>query len=226
MTRWAPVLQGVLHKTVEAEMTLTLLDRFRPRPAPQPVFDGLAQLRAYWEALRGAASLPTRAALDPRGLSGVLDRVFLADRIGTGLVQIRLAGSALAEFAGADLPGLPLSCLFTPESRPLLAQSLERVFADPAVVEIDLGSDRNRVGTVMARALLLPLAEEGERRSMLGAVAFASSAAPCKLQILARREERVALPARQIAQPDVFPEIATPEPARRFGHLTLVHFSE
>ncbi len=206
-------------------MTLTLLDRLRPRPAPQPVFEGLAQLRAYWEALRGAQSLPSRAALDPRGLSGVLDRIFLADRIGTGLAQIRLAGSALTEFAGTDLPGLPLSCLFTPESRPLLAQSLEKVFADPAVVEIDLGSDRNRAGTIMARLLLLPLAEDGERRSMLGAVGFALGAAPCKLQVLARREERLVLPARQIAPRETFPE-ATPDPARRFGHLTLVHFNE
>ena len=186
-------------------MTLTFLDRLRPRPAlpPHPVFDGLAQIRAYWEGLRGIASLPARASLDPRGLSGVLDRVFLADRIGTGLAQIRLAGSALTEFAGADLPGLPLSCLFTPESRSLLAQSLEKVFADPAVVEIDLGSDRNRVGTVMARLLLLPLAEAGDRRSMLGAVSFAAGATPCKLQILARREERLMLPMRAAAAPAV-----------------------
>ena len=206
-------------------MTLILLDRLRPRPAPQPVFAGLAQLRAYWEALRATDSLPSRASLDPRGLAGVLDKVFLADRIGTGLAQIRLAGSALTEFAGAELPGLPLSCLFTPESRPLLAQSLEKVFADPAVVEIDLGSDRNRVGTVMARLLMLPLAEEGKRRSMLGAVGSAASAASCKLQILARREERLVLRSRQIAPPGIFPE-ATPAPARRFGHLTLVHFNE
>lgn len=209
-------------------MTLSLLDRFWPRPAlpPHPVFDGLAQIRAYWEALRGTSSLPSRMALDPRGLSGVLDRVFLADWIGTGLAQIRLAGSALTEFAGADLAGLPLSCLFTPESRPLLAQSLEKVFADPAVVEIDLGSDRNRVGMVMARLLLLPLAEAGDRRSMLGAVSFAAGATPCKLQILARREERLVLPQCAARAPTVWPETAPPEPARRFGHLTLVHFSE
>lgn len=206
-------------------MTLTFLDRFRPQPALplQPVFEGLAQLRAYWEGLRGSASLPTRAALDPCGLSGVLDRVFLADRIGTGLAQIRLAGSALTEFAGADLPGLPLSCLFTPESRPLLAQSLEKGFADPAVVEIDLGSDRTLVGTVMARLVLLPLAEAGDRRSMLGAVSFAATAAPCKLQILARREERLVLPQRAAPVAAVGPETIPAEPARRFGHLTLVH---
>lgn len=209
-------------------MTLTFLDRLRPRSAQplQPVFDGLAQLRAYWEALRENASLPSRTALDPRGLSGVLDRAFLADRIGTGLAQIRLAGSALTEFAGADLPGLPLSCLFTPESRPLLAQSLEKVFTDPAVVEIDLGSDRKMVGTVMARLLLLPLAEAGDQRSMLGAISFAAGGAPCKLQILARREERLVLPVRPVAPAAVRPEPPPAAPAHRFGHLTLVQFNE
>lgn len=213
-------------------MTLTLLDRFRTRPVlqSQPVFEGLSQLRAYWEGLRGKGSLPARADLDPRGLSGMLDRVFLADRIGTGLVQIRLAGSLLNAFACADLAGLPLSCLFTPESRAMLAQSLEKVFTDPAVVEIDLGSDRGRTGTVIARLLLLPLTEAGGRQSLLGAISFVSDAEPCKLQVLARREERVALPARQPVPVEAFSPPAGPTqtaaPERRYGHLTLVHISE
>ena len=148
-------------------MSLSFLDRFRPRPAPPSpiVFDGLAQVRAYWEALRSAGHLPGRAALDPRGLSGMLDRVFLAERIGHGLAQIRVAGSGLADFAGTDLRGLPLSCLFAAESRPPLAQSVERVFAEPALAELDLGSDRGKLaafrwgagsGPVARRARALP----------------------------------------------------------------------
>lgn len=34
-------------------MTLTFLERLRPRRDPPPlVFEGLAQVRAYWEGLR------------------------------------------------------------------------------------------------------------------------------------------------------------------------------
>ena len=209
-------------------MTLSFMDRFRPRPAtPLPiVFDGLAQVRAYWEALRSAGRLPGRAALDPRGLSGMLDRVFLAERIGHGLAQIRVAGSGLADFAGTDLRGLPLSCLFAAESRPLLAQSVERVFAEPALAELDLGSDRGKLGQTIARLLLLPLADDAGNRTLLGALSLVPEArSACKFQVLARRQERLA----QLAVVPTSPAFAPPEtgvPLRRRGHLTLVHFNE
>ena len=76
-------------------MTLSFLDQFRPQPKSTlpRVFEGLAQVRAYWEGLRQATSLPQRSAIDPRGLSGMLDRVFLAERIGRGLAAIRSTAS-------------------------------------------------------------------------------------------------------------------------------------
>jgi hypothetical protein len=207
----------------EIKMTLSFLERLRPRrEASTPlVFDGLSQVRAYWEGLRDRAALPARTALDPRGLSGVLDRVFLAERIGHGLAQVRIAGSGLADFAGMDLRGLPLSCLFTPESRPLLAQSLELVFEDPAVVEIDLGSDRGGIGVLRARLLLVPLADEGDRKLVMGAFSFAKrTAGQYKFQVLSRREEHL------ILSPAPKSNDARPEPVRRFGHLSLVHTTE
>ncbi|MCU0827850.1 MAG: PAS domain-containing protein [Tabrizicola sp.] len=199
-------------------MALTFLERFRtasPTPAPV-VFDGLAQVRAYWEALR-TDSLPARLSLDPRGLAGVLDRVFIAERIGKGLAQVRIAGSGLADFAGLDLRGLPLSCLFASESRGIFGEVLERVFATPSVAEIDLGADRGTQGTVVARILLMPLRTEGDRQQLLGAIGFnAASHSRCKFQVLARREERLVLPSAPAAA-------AAPTPVRRKAHLTLVH---
>lgn len=201
-------------------MILSFLDHFwypdgksQPGMHPVQVFDGLAQVRAYWEGLRKPGVLPARAALDPRGLGNVLDRVFLADRIGTGLLQVRIAGSGLADFAGTDLRGLPLSCIFAPESRPVLALVAENVFQEPAVAELDLWSDRGSRGAEVARLLLLPLAEEAGTRQVLGALSFAAGGLSlCKLQITARREERLML------QP------AVPEPTTktRASHLTLV----
>ena len=200
-------------------MTLSFLDRLRPRreSPPRPVFEGLAQVRAYWEGLREAGALPQRAALDPRGLSGVLDRVFLAERVGRGLVQLRIAGSGLAEFAGTDVRGLPLSCLFTPESRPLLAQCIESVFDTPAIAELDLASDRLGGRSLLARLLLLPLADQGGQKLVLGAISFAAGAKTCKFQILARRQETLSIAAVPMA---IAP---APQPIRRIGHLALVH---
>lgn len=206
---------------VETKMTLTFLERLRPRrDAALPVFEGLPQVRAYWEALRTDGRLPERSALDPRGLGGVLDRVFLAERIGRGLVQVRIAGSALADFAGMDVRGLPLSVLFAAESRPQLGKSLEQVFDAPAVAELDLGSDRAAGGGLIARMLLLPLADDRGEKLMLGAISFiGATPARGKLQLRSWRDERVAL--RQIEVPQ-----APVQPIRRFGHLSLVHASE
>jgi hypothetical protein len=204
---------------------LGFLDRLRQHGATVPPLElaGPSQVRGYWDGLRVGTALPSRAALDPRGLGGVLDRVFLAERIGTGLVQVRVAGSALAELAGTELKGLPLSCIFTPESRPLLAQAVEEVFAAPAVVEIDLGSDRGRAGLAMARLVLLPLQDEGDCRQLLGVFGLAEGAGAAKLQILGRRSERLTRPAPQRA-PATEPE-PQPVPERRHRHLRLVHFN-
>jgi hypothetical protein len=209
-------------REVVTKMTLSFLDRFRTRrdQPPLPVFDGLAQVRAYWEGLRSEDGLPQRSALDPRGLGGVLDRVFLAERIGRGLVQLRVAGSGLGDFAGMDVRGLPLSCLFAADSRPLLAQCVESVFSGPAAVELDLGSDRLGGETVIARLLLLPLADVSDRKLLLGAISFIAGAVRCKFQIRARREETMPPPAALTV------EAPPPKPIRRYGHLALVHSTE
>jgi hypothetical protein len=210
---------------LEAAMDLKFLDLARFRPAPvvapvvasvvtPPLFDGLPQVRAYWEALRKTGGLPQRAALDPRGLSGVLDRVFIAERIGRGVVQVRIAGSGLADFAGLDLRGLPLCCLFAPEARPLIGEAVEEVCQTPSVVELDLASDRGD-GKVVARLLLLPLADEQDRTLLLGALSFAKGrAGRCKFRVMRRQVERVF--------PAVVPSETRP-PAPVFGHLRLVH---
>jgi hypothetical protein len=206
-------------------MSLNFLDRLRPqRPAHVPlVFEGLAQVRAYWEGLRRADALPARSDIDPRGLSGVLDRVFLAERIGRGLVQVRIAGSRLADFAGMDVRGLPLSCLFAAESRAQLGVTLEKVFSEPAVAEVDLGADRASGGGLVARLLLLPLAEEGGTKLVLGTIGFAPTpTARCKFQIRSWRDERLPM----AALPEVNSEAPADQPIRRFGHLSLVHVSQ
>ena len=195
-----------------------ILDRLRQHHCPVLPLEpaGPAQVRGYWEGLRVGQALPCRAALDPRGLAGVLDRVFLAELIGQGLVQVRVAGSALSDLAGTELKGLPLSCLFTTQSRPLLGLAVDEVFATPAIVQMDLGTDRGRTGLAIARLVLLPLQDEGECRQLLGVFGLADGARAGKLDILGRRSERLVVPA-----PEPNPEPGFPAPQR---HLRLVQF--
>jgi hypothetical protein len=94
------------------------------------------------------------------------------------------------------------------------------VFDTPAVAELDLGSDRAAGGGLVARLLLLPLAEDRGMKLSLGAFSFAADApACCKLQLRSWREEQLHLPTVDVIEPKV-------EPIRRYGHLSLVHVSD
>lgn len=197
------------------ELNLGELARLLPgRNSGAAVFAGLAQVRAYWEALRKEGGIPDRTQLDPRGFGGVLDRVFMAERIGMGLVQVRIAGSALTEVAGVDLRGLPLSCLFAAEARDTLALALEPVTEGRSIVELDLGTTRGGAG-VQGRLLLLPVSDGPDRRLVLGCLGLANGLL-CrhpKLTILRQQGEQVApvTPPRPVAAPQ-----------HRTPYLTLV----
>jgi hypothetical protein len=179
------------------------------------VFPGPAQVRAYWEGLRRDGGIPDRAKLDPRGFDGALDRIFLAERIGRGLVQVRIAGSALSEAAGMDLRGLPLSCLFSSEARPALAEVLEQVTAGLALTELDLASNSGGLGAV-ARLVLMPLTDGSDRRLVLGCLGHADGLLEpgLKFTILRRQDERLT----PVASP-----VAPEPPLRKVPYLTLVH---
>lgn len=181
------------------------------------IFAGPSQVRAYWEGLRAGNGIPDRTQLDPRGLGGVLDRVLVAEAIGRGLVQVRIAGSALADLAGTDLRGLPLSCLFSADARPQLATVLDPVISGRTLVEIDLATGRGDPG-VTARLLLLPLTDGPDRRLVLGCLGLpeCGMGARAKFDILRCREERLAPVTSAIS-------VVQPTPARQVKHLTLVY---
>ena len=186
---------------------------------PMARFHGPAEVRAYWEGRRQDGSIPARSDLDPRGMAGALDQVFVAERIGTGLVRLRIAGMGLANIADLDMKGLPLSTLFTPESRLRLAAVLERVFTMPEVAELHLEAERT-IGkpALQARLLLLPLRSTGGARDLiLGCLATQGEVgrAPRRFAISRVVEERLILsspPAAAPAAAPAFAEAAAPAP--------------
>lgn len=113
------------------------------RIAPSPLPPELAQLEAYWLALRGAGSdIPARADFSPRGVSDLLHATMLLERIAPGIVRIRLAGTALADLLGMELRGMPLSALFAPDSRDGLSAHLEQVFDAPGILRLQLDGEK------------------------------------------------------------------------------------
>lgn len=200
----------------------------QPNPPETTVPDGPALVRAYWEGLRRSGAIPARADLDPRGLAQALDRVFIAERIGQGLAQVRIAGSALTDCAGADLRGLPLSCLFLPEARPRLATLLDRVFNAEIAADLHLRAEHG-IGRpqLAARLMLLPLcAAAGQPSLVLGCLGMTGEfgRAPRRFSILAAVEERLLITAKPPAAPSIAaaPLIAAAS-ARPQSHLRLVH---
>ena len=123
-----------------------------------PRFAMLAEVRAYWEGLREAGSLPRRDRIDPRGIAGALEQVFLIERIAPGLARFRLAGMGVSEVLGMDVRGMPLSAVFDPAARDRLSPALEGVFRDNVALDLWLEAERS-IGrpALAARMLLLPL---------------------------------------------------------------------
>jgi hypothetical protein len=133
----------------------------------------LAQIRAYWEALRNGDDLPTRAEIDPRGIERALEYAFIAERIAPGIARLRIAGTHLADILGMEVRGMPLTAFIEPGSRDEIARITESAFATPAAVTVALEGDRG-IGrpSITARLLLLPLRNEaGEVTRVLGALA-------------------------------------------------------
>lgn len=138
--------------------------RFRDTPdAPRPD-PALAQIRAYWEALRAGRVVPMRSQVNPRGLENALDRAVMLERVADGIARIRLAGSHATALMGMEVRGMPLSALVHPESRDDLAQALKAAFDTPAVVEITLEARRGLGRPALSgRMVILPLMSEDGR---------------------------------------------------------------
>ena len=139
--------------------------RFRtdPRHAHRPD-PALAQIRAYWEALRAGRSVPLRAEIDPRGLENALDRAFMLERVAERVARVRLAGSHANALMGMEVRGMPLSAMINPDGRDTLADALKAVFDGPSIAEVMLDARRSLGRPPLSgRMLILPLMSDSGR---------------------------------------------------------------
>jgi hypothetical protein len=127
-------------------------------------------VRGYWEALRQGPALPQRGDINPRGFSGVLDRVFLLERVAKGYGRFRLSGMHLHDLLGMDARGMPLGALFEPLARGRLSEALEAVFEGATILDIGLEAERAIGRPALAgRMLVLPLGNDaGAQKLALG----------------------------------------------------------
>jgi hypothetical protein len=118
----------------------------------------IAELHAYWEALRNGRAVPLRAEIDPRGIERALEYAFILERLAPQVARFRLAGMHLSDLMGMEVRGMPVTAFFAPAGRAAAARALEEVFVRPAIAELTLSADsglgRPPLG---ARMILLPL---------------------------------------------------------------------
>jgi hypothetical protein len=133
-------------------------------------FAPVAQVEAYWEALRGTRLMPNRAEIDPRGIEQALEYSFIVERIAPGIARLRIAGSHLNDLMGMEVRGMPLTAFIAPGSRRQLSDTLEEVFETPATCTMRLHSEKGPgMPPLDARLLLLPLKSDlGDVSRLLG----------------------------------------------------------
>jgi hypothetical protein len=183
---------------------------------------GFAALRGYWEALRNGPQLPARADIDPRGLAAGLHQMMIAEEIAPGLARLRIAGALYSDTLGMDVRGMPLSALFDTMARRALENVLRDVFAGGTAATLLIAAERG-LGrpALQGQMMLLPLADDGPTRQLIGCMALRGSAGrtPRRFNVLHITRERLTAPARARA----FAEVPAPfRPAIPHPHLRLV----
>lgn len=208
-------------------------------------FPAIAQVEAYWEALRAGRAMPERGDVDPRGLEAALANAFLLEPVAEGVARIRLAGRHLSDLMGMEVRGMPVSALIVPEARETMARAIATLQAGPGAAVLELDSDRG-IGRppLDARLFMAPLSENGRPAArFLGALEArgAIGRAPRRFAVATMRirrtgagtpgaSEEIALPAAPAASRD--PGLAEPAaafaaaPAPQRRHLRLVKTSD
>jgi hypothetical protein len=162
----------------------------------------LAQVRAYWEALRDVdGGLPMRSQISPRGIEAALSSTFLIERIAPGMARFRIAGMDLADIMGMEVRGMPISTMISPNARADFASKLECVFHTPAILTLNLKADTG-IGrpTLTARMQILPIRNlDGQPNLALGSISLkgAFGRTPRRFEITAATVVNINRPAAE-----------------------------
>ena len=135
-------------------------------------FPAVTQVEAYWEGLRNGRPMPTRAEVDPRGITDALEYAFVLEKVAPGMARLRVAGRHLSDLLGMEVRGMPISAMFLPEARAELQEAIEIAFTGPASLRFSLAGDTGFTRPALqAQLYLAPLRDEqGRPTRLLGAL--------------------------------------------------------
>ncbi len=178
----------------------------------EPMQRNLQLVRGYWEALRRGTNLPQRGDINPRGFSGMLDKVFLIERVAQGVGRFRLSGMHLHDLLGMDPRGMPLTTMFEPAARKRLSEALETVFEAQTILQLQVEAERSIGRPALSGWMqLLPLNNDiGEQKLVLGCLLTEGIVGrqPRRFAIAQANHEVLSGPRLVLVQNAVVPEIA------------------
>jgi len=182
------------------------------KPMKHPV---LIELLRHWEALRGADTVPSRSALDPRQIENVLEHAFILEESGDGQPRFRIAGMTISELMGMEVRGMPAVSLIAEQDRPRFAGIMQRLLQKPEIVELSLVTE----GRGPVPMLMLPLRnDKGAVNRILGClVATPPVATPCRLTIQSAKSTRIVASAAALPQNLAEDVHGFAEPVHRFA---------
>ena len=133
-------------------------------------FAAISQVEGYWHGLFASGQIPARADVDPRGIETALHHAFLLERVAPGVARLRLAGMQLHDLMGMEVRGMPLSAMFTPDTRTTLAGAIDLVCDKQCLCDLELESSAGLGrGLLHGRVFMAPLRDEfGKVSRILG----------------------------------------------------------
>ena len=137
---------------------------------PDTGYAAIAQVVAYWNAIRKGHGVPNRSDVDPRGIEQALENAFILERVTVGMARLRVAGSHLNALMGNETRGMPITAFFVPAVRRVVAGMLEEVFQRPAQGSFSLNAGGGPfLPPLEGRMVLLPLRSDlGDVSRILG----------------------------------------------------------
>ncbi|QDY69063.1 PAS domain-containing protein [Qingshengfaniella alkalisoli] len=177
------------------------------------------ELEHYWEELRGNATVPKRADIDPRRIADALEYAFIIERIAADVARFRVAGAHLTVLMGTEVRGIPLSTFFPPDERFAVSDILEHLFDRPAKCRMMLEPESRFFGgsAVSGEMILLPLQSDcGEISRAFGCLTTCGdiNRTPCRFKIRTQQIEQLGLYRRR---PPVFRPAPPPQSVPAFA---------
>lgn len=115
------------------------------------------RLRALWEDLRRGGDLPLRSEFTAEKLGELLPNSFLIENREKHVPRFRSSASLVQEVMGMGVAGMPFLSIIKPDARAGLEGAVQRVFSEPAAMDLLLEGGGQGLPRMTARLLLLPL---------------------------------------------------------------------